>query len=203
MTIYRHVMGGATPGERWECTFHTQSTLTPAASQTAWLAAVSTFWNGLDAPLDNFDQLAPTDVTLDTVSTSQLDPVTFRQVAKLAGNPDFAGTGTTQMLPPQCSAGVTWLTASDTKSGRGRNYLPPMDAATLAAGRISGAAVTILSAAVTGMMHSLTFADSTPIVFSTKSHTVTPITGIRVGDVFDTQRRRRDKLVPAYTIVEL
>lgn len=203
MTIYRHVMGGATPGERWECTIHTQSTLTLAASQSAWATAVATLWNGLAAPTDNIDQLIHTDVTVDVASTSQLDPTTFRQTAKASTDPALAGTGTTTTLPPQVSAGVTWLSASDTKSGRGRIYLPPMDAATVSSGRIAGAAVAIISAAATGMLHSLTFADSTPIIFGQKTHTVTPITATRVGDVWDTQRRRRDKLVPAYTIVNL
>lgn len=200
MTLYRHVMSGATPGEQWECRMYVSCFLGIADAQTAWTAAVTAMWTGLAAPADNLNQLIPTDVTLDEVTTSQLDPVTFRQTSKVVGSLSLAGTATTAMLPPQCAAGVTWLTALDTKTGRGRNYLPPFAAGTLTAGRIGTASLTIFKLAMTNLLQSLVASSDTPVVFSPTHHTTQVITGGRVGDVFDTQRRRRDKLVPAYDI---
>jgi hypothetical protein len=192
MTIYRHVMAGQTPGEEWECRMFSNCFLGIDDAQTAWSTAVSAFWAAITT-------LIATDVTLTSVTTSQLDPTTLRQVTKRSGTLALVGTATTATLPPQCAAGVTWLTDVDTKSGRGRNYLPPLAVASVAAGRIAGASVTIIAGAASDLVSSLIASSCTPVVFSPTLRTTQPIIAGRVGDVFDTQRRRRDKLVPAYT----
>lgn len=198
MTIYRHTVKGSYPGESWSCTFHTQSTLALTAAQNAWTTAWQIWWNGLSAPTDNLDQLVSNTVECTSLVTSQLDPVTGKQIARAEDDVTLVGTSTNAPLPPQVSAGVTWLSNSATKEGRGRMYLPSFSTVTVAAGRLGTASRGIVKIGADNFLASLSGAGATPIVFNRKTLAATVITIPRVGDVFDTQRRRRDKLVPSY-----
>lgn len=82
-----------------------------------------------------------------------------------------------------------------TRAGRGRFYLPPLAVSTVADGRLSSTAQGTVSSAVEAFLTSLGGASLTPVVRGRSTHTSTPITRYDVGDVFDTQRRRRDKLI--------
>lgn len=198
MTIYRHTANGSFPGEEWTCTFHTEGTLDLTAAQAAWVAAWSAAWSGLSAPTDNINQLIATDVSTTSLVTSSLDPVTFRQVAKAEDDVDLAGTSDGASLPPQCAAGITWESALANRHGRGRMYLPVYASSSVGAGRLLPANVEITLNAAGNIYTTLTAAGASPIIFNRTTHVGTLITSARVGDVFNTQRKRRDKLVPAY-----
>lgn len=203
MTIFRHVAKGTTPGESWSVTLHTTSSEGITAAATAWSAAWNALWSGLSAPTDNINQLVPTQVETTELTTSQLDPVTYKQVDQAADAVALPGTSAAVMLPYQCAAGVTWLSAVASRSGRGRIYLPPLAANALDIGRIEEAAVTIIKNAAGNLLSTLTTATIQPVIFNRTTHATTPITAARVGDVFDTQRRRRDKLEPVYQIATI
>jgi hypothetical protein len=162
------------------------------------VAAWTALWEGNTAPTDNINQLISDDVATTSLTTSQLDPTTFHQVAKAEDDLDLPGTSVAEMLPPQCSAGITWLTGLASKRGRGRMYLPPYSTATVDAGSLASADVTITLNAGRNLYYGLAGAGFAPIVFGRHTGVGQAITSIRVGDVFNTQRGRRDKLVPAY-----
>ena len=105
------------------------------------------------------------------------------------------------MLPFQCATVISLLTASATRHGRGRFYLPPLAASTLDTGKVSSAAITSLDTAWTAFFDSLNTDGVSPVVRNRTGHISTPVTSARVGDVFDTQRRRRNKLVETYTAI--
>lgn len=198
MTVYRHTANGSFPGESWTCTFHTEGAADLTDAQTAWVAAWTALWSGSDAPTDNIDQLIATDVSVDTVVTSALDPVTYHQVSRAETALSLPGTSMGESLPPQCAAGITWESALATKSGRGRMYLPVYASSSVAAGRLATANVTITLNAGKNLFQTMSFAGLTPVIFNRTTHVRTAINQIRVGDVFNTQRKRRDKLLPVY-----
>lgn len=112
-----------------------------------------------------------------------------------------AGSGTCNR-PPQCAASVSLLTAFAGQSYRGRFYLPwlggTMDPATLKssvplnAPTQLAALLNALGAASPGTV------DLEPHVYSPTLDVLTPVSTLRIGDVVDTQRRRRDDLVETY-----
>lgn len=198
VTVYRHTANGVFPGEEWTCTFHTEGSLDLTEAQTAWVAAWTACWSGADAPTDNINQLIATDVSTTSLVTASLDPVTFRQVARAENDVTLAGTATGASLPPQCAAGITWESDLANRHGRGRMYLPVYASSSVAAGRLATANVEITLNAAKNIFQTLNFAGASPIIFNRTTHVGTLITSVRVGDVFNTQRKRRDKLVPVY-----
>lgn len=195
MTTFRHVAKGSYPGEAWSFTLHTSGTIALTAAQAAWNSAIGSFWTG------QLDALVHTAVSLTEVSTASLDPGTGKQVSRLADDVSLPGVATTGLMPPQVTAVASLRTATATRAGRGRFYMPPFDKGTVVAttGRLSGASVTAAVAAVNAMMTSLIADSLTPVIYHRTTFTTTNVTQFDVGDVFDTQRRRRDKLVEART----
>jgi len=195
MTTFRHVAKGSYPGEAWSFTMHTSGTIALTAAQAAWNAAIQAFWTG------QLDALVHTAVSVTEVSTASLDPGTGKQVSRLADDVSLPGVATTGLMPPQVTAVASLRTATATRAGRGRFYMPPFDKGTVTAatGRLSAGSVTVAVSAVDALMTSLIADSLTPVIYHRTSFTTTNITQFDVGDVFDTQRRRRDKLVEART----
>lgn len=116
------------------------------------------------------------------------------------------GTGDTDLLPLQVSRGVSWSTPRIGPRGRGRIYLAGGSKVDLDAdggydgtrgGDLADAAGTMLEGlAYTGI--GVGAAQVRPAVIGSPWTMYGTITGLRVSDVFDTQRRRRDRLVPGY-----
>lgn len=105
------------------------------------------------------------------------------------------------MLPFQCATVVSLLTASATRHGRGRFYLPPLATGSIDQGRVSAASLAVLDTAWTAYFASLNGDNITPVVRNRTGHVSTTVTSARIGDVIDTQRRRRNKLTETYTVV--
>jgi hypothetical protein len=195
MALFRHVMMGTTPGEEWSCTLHTTGTNTLSSAQTAWSSAVSALWTG------ELDAIITPDVVVTEVSTATIDPATGKQLSRLIDDVSLPGVDAGEMLPFQCAVSVSWRTAVATRAGRGRMYLPPLAGTVLDTGRVSAAAVGDIVGAVEAFWNSLNGDGLAPVLFGRTTFTQTPITGADVGDVIDTQRRRRNKLIEVRTPV--
>ena len=195
MTTFRHVAKGTYPGEAWSFTLHTSGTIALTAAQAAWNSAIGSFWTG------NLDALVHTAVSLTEVSTASLDPTTGAQVSRLADDVSLPGVATGGLLPAQVSVVASLRTATATRAGRGRFYLPPFDKSTVTVttGRLNSASVTACVNAVDALLSSLITDSLTPVIYHRSSFTTTNLTQFDIGDVFDTQRRRRDKLIEART----
>lgn len=122
------------------------------------------------------------------------------------------GNGSSNTLPLQCSVVASHVTAQTGKKGKGRQYLPAVDQNNLTAGgRLNSAGVSSIVAAQVAALEaaSIAIAGETFMIPSVISNTgsggaidltkYATIQRVRVGDVIDTQRRRRNKLVEAYT----
>lgn len=113
----------------------------------------------------------------------------------------LAGGSTSRSLPPQISVVCSLRTVAPGARGRGRMYLPPFHTPSVSAtGRLE---VADAQSAAAGMeayfnLFNLDTLTDGAAVASQAGSSVSRINAIRVGTVFDTQRRRRDDLNEAY-----
>lgn len=120
-------------------------------------------------------------------------------VAQNAGI-NTAGTGTTSPMPNQCAIVVSLLTGIPGRSTRGRAYFPGWtgDQIIASTGQLSSTSSGQLAAAWGAFLSGVkdTTNGAPPVVASSLHGTVTPIVQVAVDTIIDTQRRRRDKMVP-------
>lgn len=198
MTVYIHRLDGTTPGEAFSTTLHTESNNDITSSHAAWNAAVN-LWLSTAVLL-----LYATTTEFTTISTASLDNITGKQVNRAESSlGPVPGTATGSMLPPQCAVVVSTRSAIATRGGRGRMFWPAPAASTLNAGRFDLTARSTLATAAGSALDSLITAGETPVIWSRAKLATTPINAVDVGDVFDTQRRRRDKLIEVRDSVAL
>jgi hypothetical protein len=131
-----------------------------------------------------------------------IDAATGKVVDRAFGTVQMAGTGSgaVSALPPGVAIAVTLRTILPGPTGRGRFYLPPpLSSAAGATGRLTPAAMTTVAGALANAFTNLAGLAS-PVgaaVYSIKNRSAQPCSRGDVGDVFDSQRSRRDKLVEA------
>lgn len=114
----------------------------------------------------------------------------------------LAGSNTNPSLPPQNSLVVSLRTALPGARARGRMYLPPMAVAYvddngLMDPSFTGDVADNFAAFFTAVNSSVAI-DETVVVASDAGQTLTPVTYVQVGRVFDTQRRRRAEILESY-----
>lgn len=120
----------------------------------------------------------------------------------------LAGGATGHGLPPQCAVVVTLHTAKRRGlAARGRIYLPPPGVAQVTSGRLVPATRDTMAQATATLCRDLSnwpgvdaLADPGDVCIYSKGNAAIPngarslVTATSVGDVFDTQRRRRNDL---------
>lgn len=110
------------------------------------------------------------------------------------------GSGTVT-CPPQCSICFSLTTGIPGRRTRGRFYWPGLTNTFSGAGKISGpTSIANLALAGAQMLDGIRdvaigVTDFVPVVVSEAGGLLTTVTSVSVGDVMDTQRRRRDALV--------
>lgn len=192
MALYRHRLEGTFPGEVWSFGLYTDSNLSLAAMHSQWTTGITNFWA-------TAEELFCTDVETTRATTVELDPATGGQLTGAESTRADAGTSTSTCLPFQCAPVVTLRTSVLSRAGRGRFYAPSLAVDQVAAGRMTTAARDTLADAAEAMVQGLTSAGGTLVIYHRSTGTTTPVTSLDVGDVIDTQRRRRNKLVEART----
>jgi hypothetical protein len=195
MALYRLVASGTTPGESFTFTMHAEANLSTGDAATAFADALTACWAA------GMDDLTTPEVDLTLASAAAIDEATDGQITRVEVVLALTGVADAEMLPFQCATVITLLTASATRHGRGRFYLPPLAASFLLNGKLNSTAMTTLDTAWTAFFDSLNTDGVNPVVRNRTGHISTPVTGARVGDVIDTQRRRRNKLVETYTAI--
>lgn len=118
--------------------------------------------------------------------------------------PTGGGSGT--QLPPQDSIALSWQTMQVGRRGKGRIYLPSATSAALSQAKISSSAITDIGAAGVAFLEALAIVDAIPdhvnvkpIVTGAPYSDYGVIKQVKVGNIMDTQRRRRDRLTEVYT----
>jgi hypothetical protein len=198
MPNYLHKAGGTLSGGfPWSIGMISTSSATESAAQTAWDAGIVAMW-GLSA----FNTLMPSGTVLTFTSTSTASAA-FKQTTKTTTTHATAGAAA-QGMPFQTAMVVTWRTASATKWGRGRWYVPALGTGALAtAGYVlSTTAVTdfvnAVNAGLTSWVGTLSFQilHRHNTLSGPAALTLTPIVSGDVANKLVIQRRRADKFVP-------
>lgn len=180
-------------GEEGNFTLHVVGASTSAPGLATVAADAATLlMNGAAPPADNIDQFVPTTVTIDQVVVDEID-TSGRNISQAVASIAQAGSDTSEELPPQCSVAVSTRSATPTRAGRGRFFLPPYGVDTVASGKLTSTGRTRTATAAQKFLQHFTANGWTPVIFHKGTAVETDITAIDVGDVFDTQRRRRNQ----------
>lgn len=193
MTFWRHRINGVgAGGELWVTTLHSRSTGTLADAHAAFNTFAVTLFTGAFAARWN------TNTGMTGTVTDQLDPTTGRNVAQARTDVTHLGTATDAPQSPRACAVIGLKTATPTRAGRGRMFLPAPTAASItAAGVMSDAARAALITAVSVPMVTLA-ATVIPVILHRATLLATDVTSIQVGNELGTQRRRTNKTVNVY-----
>lgn len=137
---------------------------------------------------------------LQGVRVDQVNPSTGKVMFGFDGTPSGStGNGGATALPTECSIVVSLRTALAGPSKRGRIYLPTFAASHLTSdGRLASLDRDSVATATQTMFQALLHGPSvqfTPVVYSRHLRTTQAITSVSVGDVFDVQRSRRNRLI--------
>lgn len=200
MALYQHRFGGHTAaGENWMFTWWADSSRSSGDAQAAAIQWATDLWAGATAGNGLEDHL-PTTVGLDTVTTVQVTTATGVQITRQDNALSLDGVSASNTLPSDVSVVVSLRTATPTRAGRGRFYLPPgIVADVTSTGRVLADFITDLTASLTAAWTGYNSASDTPVVYSRTQRVTRNIVSFNLGDLFDTQRGREGNLVEART----
>jgi len=199
---------GSLPGsEVWNCGLRT-GVIGGIPSNANLAAAATTVANAFATVFTTTNNSIGTTVTLDQVTARFINAA--GATVDLASNPPAATTiGSGSVTKPnQCAVVVTLLTQSPTRRGRGRIYLPVL-AGAMSNGRMAGTQTNSLADTMRTCINTINTAITTSLsaqicvqsqVAPLTAASVNLVTGIRVGDIIDTQRGRRDGMSEAYSL---
>jgi hypothetical protein len=174
-----------------------------SSDSTAGLAAdLDTAWTAVLANANFSDQFTTgivwSQINVSELGTTPAAPIVTSAQATLGG----AGTAATAGLPAQCSPCISLTTATAGSRARGRMFLPPLAAAALSSvGRISSTPRGLILGVLDTFFGAMSANAADCVVVSSVGgvYTTYPVNTIRLGDVIDTQRRRRNTIAEVYS----
>lgn len=197
MALFRHTASGTVIGGDWSFTLHTEGVISVGDANTAWSTALTAGWVGSNVVEDIY----ASDTIMDTASTASINPATDKQLTRVTATVSHAGSITGNPLPYQVAVVISLQSDTATRAGRGRLYLPAPDVSMCVDGKLSSTALTNIDGGFTALFDSLNTSGLTPVIRNRTAHSSITITAARVGSVFDTQRRRRNKIPETYTAI--
>lgn len=193
MALYAHVAKGTWNSVSWSFTLHTTGSLSVGDANAGWAGAVGDWW-------DTYKAYCTADVVLTDASTATIDQPTGKQISRAETALTVAGTDDTGvLLPPQLAVVCSLRSSLATRAGRGRMYWPGPASDALTDGVLGATPLATFVTAGSALFSALSSASLEPVLYSRTTHTTQAITSFNVGNVLDTQRRRRDKLVESRT----
>jgi hypothetical protein len=199
---HRIVINGsmAAGAETWSTSFGVDQAgsidTTPEALAT-WAQACMTYLGGAGAPATALKALLSSAVRIENVQVYYYEDIgqpAFSQGQSTSAS--FSGSGNPAQAP-QVAVVASLLSARPGRSYRGRMYWPAQAATIANSLRWSGASAGMAGnfATMIGVLaRSGSDVAAVPVIVSQKLLALTPVTRVSVGDVFDTQRRRRESL---------
>lgn len=191
---YVRFQGALATGEQWNTGCHLDGILTMDEVISAAGDAATAWWTG-SGPTAGWGTAVPDATTLDAIVAYQLDPVSHKATARREAVGPGAGTGLGNPLPQEVAVAVTLRADNPGPAGRGRMFLPaPTVAAVTATGRLTDILAGQAAQNIADMIFSFQ-GNALTVVLSSKGRADRTVTAVDAGNVFDAQRRRRDKLV--------
>lgn len=208
MAIYRvRIRGHSGIIIDWSWGLHVSSVTGNAAVMAAAAAtAFAQYWNGVPAGTNAVKTLYDLATLVDDVVVDELQSDNVHNFQQATTVINLGGTGTGEPLPPNVAVVGSKTSDFPTRRGRGRCYFPPPTVDVMNSGRLTSGARDIFAEGFKNFMTSLSTADGgayTPVIVHPDfiPSAFTPFNQIKVGDVLDTQRRRRQGLKETYTIL--
>lgn len=192
MPLYQNQYTGQTvEGETWMFSWWGESASAIDTVHPTSVDWINTFWTG------GYDAFCTAGVQVTGVNTREIVQGTGRQVRLRQSAVSLVGASVGATLGADVCIVVSLRTDLANRSGRGRFYLPqPADNTVSVEGRIAASAVTGIVSALTAAWTGVTTVQ-TPVVYSRVSAAVNEVESFDIGDLFDTQRRRENKLLEA------
>lgn len=202
---------GALPGdEKWSVNPVFAPLMPPFTATEDQLITVAQAIAGLTVPSALIGLLS-TSATVASVRVEARDAsFALQTVGEFARVTPLAGSGTLSK-PNQCAIVLSLRTAGVGARSRGRMYWPALVCSTSGTtGRLSSPAPASIASDASAYLKlisnaigaTLTGVDTwSPVVFSRVNNSSRIVNGVWVGDVLDTQRRRRDTLPDNYSRV--
>lgn len=201
------ILSGSLPGgERWSCGVAYDKPAGLADPLTSYNSLLSWIEDDIIPALDKTEinalkALLSSQGRIDTVRTEYREGTELVQAAQVELGSPVAGTGTMTKVF-QTAVVCSLLTGRPGRSYRGRVYWPALGAV------INQTTGRLQTPSAQGVADAMAFlltdvgdlsleADLRPGVYSAVKDEFTYVNSISVGDVLDTQRRRRDTLVEA------
>lgn len=194
MSFYRaSIKGHLLSGEIWETTLHIEHTdNSGAALITPITSGITAWWQGPPTPANSIQQLVNTGVGVDGFTLDELTPQ-GRNLHQFTASVPLSGTNANEMWPFQCTVAASTRTANPTREGRGRGFHPPYCVDSVVAGKLDSTAAAQTLRAYVAMLQAInTVATGSCVVWHKGSNSADVITSCDVGDVIDTQNRRRN-----------
>lgn len=200
MPLYQHrFQGHNAAGDIFVFSWWADSLRTTADANAAAVAWLNELWDPAGAPL-GLGSLVVAGVGVDRVSTGRIAVLTGLQDQLVEAPVALVGSAAGSSLPPDVATVVSLRTGLANRRGRGRFYLPALAASSLTAtGKLAAASITTLSTALTAAWGPYTTATDVVVVYSRASRSTSTVTTFNIGDLFDTQRRRDNKIVEIRT----
>lgn len=151
-----------------------------------------------------FRQLLSTSGYIDSVRVEARNAANqLTQAAEVQLSPSLQGNGVANKIYQSCVV-FTFLTGRPGRSYKGRMYWPALAASLSANLRLSQSTIDSYATNGVELLEMIGGAGATdgefpiPVVVSQTTGVATAITAVRVGDILDIQRRRRDSLTENY-----
>jgi hypothetical protein len=163
----------------------------------AWASGIDVLWSGDGITLDGISLHYTPVVSFQSLRVASLAPDTGRQTDAVEQAYVHAGTHAAgPTLPQEVAIAVTTRGASVNRRNRGRFFLP-CPAADVADnnGLVAATPLGDIADCAQGMLNALSVSLITPVLWHRDLLNSTTIVSVDVGNVFDAQRRRRNKLV--------
>ena len=189
-----YATGSLALGASWSSRIYASGNIAEATAATAIHTAWGDLWTAITASM-------PTSSTVTETFAATMTP-SWKFSTATSTTETLAGTSASKSMSVRSCPLITWRTASRAKGKNGRMFLPTAatNAVDTAAntGELLAAFQTAVKTGATNFYNALTAAALTPVLLDRATLTTLNITGPQVGNMFRTQRRRGDKVVPTY-----
>lgn len=171
------------------------------ANQIALATAAKSYFSQLGSGILSDTQLTEVRIAaLYSKTSSDVGPWSYLNGANVftLANPLVGSGSTTGGLPPQCNLVVSLTTGARGARGRGRMYVP-IRGASGANCRPIASTVTSLGTNTRTFLKAIRTVGPLPAVVNQSIGTYSGITGLEVGNAFDVQRRRVNRVSETYS----